>query len=206
MSDITIPTFTEDVSAHQNLDDQPSLSAAQLKAAWDKPANDIKDFLNQTLKPVLESMASAINGLDTTIGNKISAKWEERYHVGSEIISSVNTNPATYLGFGTWELTGKGKVMVGVDPNVTKFNSGGKTGGAFSKTLEAANIPKLNLSKQVVTDVSANTVNTADLTFNGTVVTGVSKTKEQLSVGNNSPTALDITPSFETVYIFKRTA
>ena len=204
---IQLPKLTDDLNAHQNLPDQPTLSSSGLKIAWDKPANDIKTYINNILLPSIESALDPLDDLDDNINSKIQAKWQARYYVGSEIVSSIDVNPYTYLGFGTWELTGKGVVEIGVDPNVPKFNAGGKTGGSFSKTLSSGNIPQLNLNKQAVTNVTANINNNADLTYvQGTVVTGVGQTKETLKVGNASPTAIDITPSFTTVYRYVRTA
>ena len=204
---IQLPQLTDDLNAHQNLPDQPTLNSSGLKTAWDKPVNDIKTYINSILLPSIESALDPLDDLDDNINSKIQAKWEARYYVGSEIVSSIDVNPYTYLGFGTWELTGKGVVEIGVDPNVTKFNAGGKTGGSFSKTLASGNIPQLNLNKQAVTNVTANINNNADLTYvQGTVVTGVSQSKETLKVGNANPTAIDITPSFTTVYRYVRTA
>lgn len=204
---ITLPLFTDDVNIHQTLADQPTMTATELKQAWDSPASAIKTYLNTVLIPAIETELGVLDGLDDTINGKINTKLQERYYVGSIIVSSIAKDPATYLGFGTWELTGKGRVEIGVDPNVTAFNSGGKTGGAFSKTLASGNIPQLNLNKQAVTNVSASINNNADLTYvQGTVVTGVNQTKETLKVGNASPTAIDITPSYVTVYRYQRTA
>ena len=39
-------------------------------------------------------------------------------------------NPATYLGYGTWIAFGAGKVMVGIDPADTDFDTVQETGGA----------------------------------------------------------------------------
>ena len=204
---IQLPLFTDDVNIHQSMADQPTMTASELKIAWDSPASAIKTYLNTLLIPAIEEELGVLEDLEDTINAKINAKFEERYYVGSIIVSSIAKNPSTYLGFGTWELTGKGRVEIGVDPNVTAFNDGGKTGGAFSKTLSSGNIPQLNLNKQSVTGISTSVNNNADLTYvQGTVVTGVNSTKETLKVGNASPSAVDITPSYVTVYRYKRTA
>ena len=50
--------------------------------------------------------------------------------VGHIRMETTNTNPATYLGFGTWVLWGSGRVPVGVDKSDTSFNTVEKTGGA----------------------------------------------------------------------------
>lgn len=53
--------------------------------------------------------------------------------VGHIRMETTNTNPATYLGFGTWVLWGSGKVPVGVNTSDSSFNAVEKTGG--SKTV-----------------------------------------------------------------------
>lgn len=49
--------------------------------------------------------------------------------------ASVATNPATLLGFGTWEEFGAGKVIIGVDTSNTLFDTLGETGGAADITI-----------------------------------------------------------------------
>lgn len=49
--------------------------------------------------------------------------------VGHLRLELTNTNPSTYLGFGTWVLWGAGKVPVGIDSADTDFNIAEKTGG-----------------------------------------------------------------------------
>ena len=43
--------------------------------------------------------------------------------------AGVATNPATLLGFGTWEEYGAGKAIIGVDASNTLFDTLGETGG-----------------------------------------------------------------------------
>lgn len=53
------------------------------------------------------------------------------YPVGSIYINAaVNTNPATLLGFGTWEAFGAGRVMVGLNASDSSFDTLGETGGS----------------------------------------------------------------------------
>lgn len=52
------------------------------------------------------------------------------FPVDSVFISFSNTNPATTLGYGTWESVGAGRVLVGVDAGDPDFASAGLTGGA----------------------------------------------------------------------------
>jgi hypothetical protein len=55
--------------------------------------------------------------------------YELAYPVGSLFFSTVSTNPAALLGFGTWETFATGKVLIGVDPDDADFGPG-DTGGA----------------------------------------------------------------------------
>lgn len=57
------------------------------------------------------------------------------YPVGSLYTSTLSTNPATLLGFGTWEAFGEGRVWVGRDAMDTDFDTAEETGG--SKTSAA---------------------------------------------------------------------
>lgn len=198
---MSIPKFTVDVNAHQNLADQPALNSTQLKQAWDKPANDIKDYINNTLVDAIDDAIETITGsIDTAITTKLQAI----YPVGRVIYSESSINPATIFGFGTWELTGQGQFIVGYDSTNEKFNAGGKTGGSLTKMLNKNEIPTLTLDDQVVKDISVSTLNKADLTFTGTVVTAVSKTRGQAKITNNNQQALDITPTYRTMYMYKR--
>lgn len=54
---------------------------------------------------------------------------------------NVATNPATLLGFGTWEAYGTGRATVAIDTAQTEFNVLGKTGGAKTHTLLISEIP-----------------------------------------------------------------
>lgn len=71
---------------------------------------------------VADGLATAIyNKIKTTICNLI-------YPVGSIKMTTVNTNPSTYLG-GTWSLWGSGRVPIGVNTSDSDFNKVEKTGG-----------------------------------------------------------------------------
>ena len=51
------------------------------------------------------------------------------YPVGSIFITTVNTNPSSYMG-GTWQRFGNGQTLVGVNENDGDFNTAQKTGGS----------------------------------------------------------------------------
>ena len=67
------------------------------------------------------------------------------YPLGSIFISVNPTNPATYLGFGTWTIFGQGRVLIGVDPldvgPIDPLNTSGLTGGFKQHTLTVSEMP-----------------------------------------------------------------
>lgn len=71
----------------------------------------------------------------------IKDEIKKGYGVGSIYLSVNQTNPAGYLGFGTWELFGKGRVLVGVNPDDPVFNVALNTGGEKEHTLTADEMP-----------------------------------------------------------------
>lgn len=206
-TNIKIPKLTADLNIHQSLEDQPTLSASELKQVWDKPANDIKDFINDVLIEGINSAIEKMEGFGDVLDNKVNAKLQEIYHVGKVITTSVDVNPATYLGFGTWELTGKGRVEIGVDPSNAKFNIGGKTGGASSVKLTAAQIPSISFtdSTRVAKDAEGNfDYSENPASFTRTAIRSLKNTTGTIRYTNNNQQNVDITPSFETVYRYKR--
>lgn len=57
------------------------------------------------------------------------------YPVGSIYINATSSsNPATLLGFGTWEAFGAGRVMVGLNGSDTDFDTAEETGGSKTST------------------------------------------------------------------------
>lgn len=99
------------------LNDQPSVDVKNKVTAEDM--NELKNAINSIIE----------GGLETAIVNAIKAENEKRYYVGSIIFDTKNVNPATYLGFGTWQLWGQGCVPIGVDTSQTEFATVEKTGG-----------------------------------------------------------------------------
>lgn len=66
--------------------------------------------------------------------------WQ--FPVGYVLISTVNTNPATFLGYGTWSNTfGAGRVLVGLNASDSDFDTAEKTGGSKAHTLTTAEMP-----------------------------------------------------------------
>jgi hypothetical protein len=61
----------------------------------------------------------------------VTAALQAVYPVGSIYInSSSSSNPATLLGFGTWEAFGAGRMMVGLNASDALFDTAEETGGS----------------------------------------------------------------------------
>lgn len=201
---MSIPKFLEDVNAHQNLPDQPTLSSAELKQAWDKPANDIKNYINNIL---VDGIQDAIDQVTGSIDTALTAKLQTIYPVGRVIYTESEVNPATLFGFGTWELTGQGQFIVGYDSTNEKFNAGGKTGGSLTKTLNKNQIPTLSFNG--LTSVSAKTTGEFDYsatpqTFTRSAIRELKNNSGTVNITNNNQQAVDITPTYKTMYMYKR--
>lgn len=81
---------------------------------------------------VLEN-TSGINTGDQVIPGEFPVGWLQ--------MSVVNTNPATFLGYGTWTAFGAGRVLVGYDAGQAEFDTVEETGGAKTVTLSTAQMP-----------------------------------------------------------------
>ena len=62
------------------------------------------------------------------------------YPIGAIYTSVSSTSPATLFG-GTWSAFGAGRVLVGIDPSDTAFDTVEETGGAKTHTLTTAEMP-----------------------------------------------------------------
>lgn len=121
------------------------------------------------------------------------------YPVGSIFITTVNTNPSTYLG-GTWVEFATGKTLVGIDTNDTDFDTVEETGGEKTHKLTLTEIPSHN-HKATVYYNSA----TGGNGFWGSNATGTAYTIAGTQSAGGSGAHNNLQP-YITVYMFKRTA
>ena len=100
------------------------------------------------LKQKLENidLVELSDTISKLIDTKILEDNKKKYYIGKIIMDTENINPSTYLGFGTWQYWGQGKVPVGVDPNQVEFNTVEKTGGEKTHTLTINELPSHNHS------------------------------------------------------------
>lgn len=148
VDDLTNYTKTDDLSvvattnSYEDLSDLPDLDGKQDVLV---SGENIKTINNTSL---LGSGNINISGggltpeqIETLINNAILENNKATYHIGKIIIETTNTNPATYLGFGTWILWGSGRVPVGVDTTQTEFNTVEQTGGEKTHALTINEMP-----------------------------------------------------------------
>lgn len=86
----------------------------------------------------------ATSDSDTSIATTafVKAALLAAHPVGDIKMTTVNTNPGTYLG-GTWVAWGSGRVPVGIDAAQTEFDTAEETGGAKTHTLTAGQLPNI---------------------------------------------------------------
>jgi hypothetical protein len=71
-----------------------------------------------------------------------SSPLENAYPVGAIYTTTAATNPATHLGFGTWQSFGAGRTLVAHDPSSTNFRTVEGTGGQAEVTLTSGQMPR----------------------------------------------------------------
>lgn len=138
---------------------------------------------------------------DTIINGVKLAVLQAENPVGHIRMETTNVNPATYLGFGTWELWGSGRVPVGVDTTQTEFSTVEKTGGEKEHTLTIDEMPKHSHAPQNNSAVMASS-GSGDINQ-----TSGSRTYEILQIGSTggSQPHNNLQP-YITCYMWKRTA
>lgn len=97
---------------------------------WTPNPTDIYNKITTT-KTELEQLIS-----DTALATK-----KALHPVNSIYLSMDSTNPNTLFGFGTWQLIGQGRTLVGVDTSDNDFKTVNKTGGSKTQTLNIAQLP-----------------------------------------------------------------
>ena len=135
---MALTKLEENLNTIENLPDSPTLEPNELKRKFDESSIKIKNFINETLTAEIDNIVTQIK---KDINNKLLEDNKKKYYVGKLIFDTKNVNPATYLGFGTWQLWGQGRVPVGINPNDSDFNTVEKTGGEKTHKLSLAEIP-----------------------------------------------------------------
>lgn len=151
---MSLTKFSVNTNVIENLPDAPNLSSDQLKQKFDEVGMGIKDYINNILTNEIETLVATEKAtlqtiikdektvLLTSIEEKILEDNKKKYYIGKIIMDTKDINPSSYLGFGTWQKWGQGKVPVGVSLNDTEFNTVEKTGGEKSHVLSEGEMPR----------------------------------------------------------------
>jgi len=131
------------------------------------------------------------------------------FPIGWLLISAVNTNPATFLGYGTWANFGAGRVLVGLDSGDTDFDTAEETGGAKTNTPSAHAGTAVGNHTNVAVPATAtaaiakgtSTVNVAAQTHTHTIASIVHSVTQP-----SAHSALSVVQPYIVVYFWKRTA
>ena len=136
------------------------------------------------------------------------------YPVGSLYYnSSVSTNPATLLGFGTWTAFGAGRVPVGFDSGNALFDTAEETGGsADAITVSHTHTATSTDSGHLHTQTAYNTAGIGNAGGGGARVsavtantgTGFASITTTVDSAGSSGTNANYQP-YITVYMWKRT-
>lgn len=132
---VTLATSYADGSKILIVQNEPAGENTYLKSG-----NNLSDVPNKaTARTNLELLTNA------TYLDALWALMQQRTYPVGEIITTRRTgNPSTWLGFGTWERYGQGRVPVGYDETDASFNALDKTGGAKTHVLTVAEMPSHN--------------------------------------------------------------
>ena len=153
---MSLTKCTVNTNIIESLPDAPAMAADELKRKFDESPTGIKGYINDVMLLEIEQLVAnekknlqtiitnAKNELLTNISEKILEDNKNKYYIGKIIIDTANVNPATYLGFGTWEYWGSGRVPVGVDISQDEFNEVEKTGGEKTHILTLSEMPQHN--------------------------------------------------------------
>ena len=126
--------------------------------------------------------------------------------------SSVSTNPATLLGFGTWTAFGAGRVMVGFNSSNALFDTAEETGGSADAIVVSHSHTATSTDSGHTHSVNAGANATASLNSGGVVNlaatntgTGYANITTTVASTGSSGTNANYQP-YITVYMWKRTA
>lgn len=110
---IDLTPLTEDLNIHQSLDNQPALTAQELKVAWDSPAAKIKTYLNNLTQTELPA------DLNTELTNTLNSAKSYT----DTAISGISQDAADI----TYDNTTSGMTATNVKAALDELKSGANT-------------------------------------------------------------------------------
>ncbi|MCL2037452.1 hypothetical protein FWG95_00355 [Candidatus Saccharibacteria bacterium] len=160
--------------------------------------------------------ANARTGLG--LGNIATRNVLDLYPVGSIYISTVNTNPGTYLG-GTWSAFGQGRTLLGIGSNaantVTTYGDAAagainrttveEMGGAVSHTLTIAQMPSHSHNPPIAVTYNGNAGNYRSLFATNSPFWSAGDANNAVTNTGGGGAHNNIQP-YITVYFWKRTS
>jgi hypothetical protein len=160
----------------------------------------IADYIKTRVETLTNKTLSTGSVIDANV--TVVEVLKKVYPVGSLYINASDaTNPATLLGFGTWESFGQGRVLVGKNTSGT-FATAGATGGAETVTLTAAQsgLPAHTHPTQNYLIPSGSSAYTT-----GTYAIGAGSGTQANTAADASEAHTNLQP-YIVVYMWKRTA
>jgi len=131
------------------------------------------------------ALFDSLGSVRQAIANIPSPVAREAFPVGSIFVSAVATDPATLLGYGTWQQVGAGRVLVGIDTLDANFDVALETGGAKTHPHGVGSLATSEHSGAAVGD---HTAHTHQVTAAGTVGAIAGTATAALKSGTSSST------------------
>ena len=89
---MSLPTLNENLNIHQSLPDQPALGAEELKKEFDTAPNLIKEYLNGTLLPQLDTLLVNLQNKDINLETALNTLSHLYNNLDSVFAQSMNLN------------------------------------------------------------------------------------------------------------------
>lgn len=97
---MSLPTLNENLNIHQSLPDQPPLSASELKQKFDEAPNLIKEYLNGTLLPQIDTLMVNLQNKDITLESALTT-LNGIVNEAVNTLSGLKNGATTQISFGT---------------------------------------------------------------------------------------------------------
>lgn len=227
---VTIKWYDNDIGTLQEWEGQDGLKEKSQSIFMDtsKTFNRSKQIRYVDPSNPSPSNVEQFTGVQENIRwDNVESFLESVYPVGSIYINANNpSNPADYMGFGTWVRYGEGRAIVGWDSNTDPYDplfglnnndldenevprhTAGGTGGSTSLEINTTNVPQLTSGEQVLVVDEAGDVIIGSCQEDPDEGPALKKYSEQnlnVNDGNTSPNDVSTVQPFITAHIWVRT-